>query len=98
ARVRPSPAAAAPPSPRGDLPYPPLQLEAMVRFGATGLSSVPTSLRLFAQAAGTDRPPLGYIASAGAPLTASTVDAVRTAFPGARLFNQYGLTEASPRV
>jgi acyl-CoA synthetase (AMP-forming)/AMP-acid ligase II len=42
--------------------------------------------------------PLAYVASAGAPLDATTVRLVRAAFPGATLFNQYGLTEASPRV
>jgi long-chain acyl-CoA synthetase len=86
----------------GDLGFPPLQLEAMERLGADGLSSVPTSLRLLARAAleeaGAPRPPLGYVASAGAPLDAATIASVRAAFPQARLFNQYGLTEASPRV
>src|SRR5262249_22326873 len=84
----------------GDLAYPPLQLEAMARFAASGLSSVPTSLKLLSQAAAESaaRPPLGYLASAGAPLSAATVATVRAAFPQARLFNQYGLTEASPRV
>jgi len=84
----------------GDLAYPPLQLEAMARHEASGLSSVPTSLRLLASAAAESekRPALGYVASAGAPLGAATVAAVRAAFPKARLFNQYGLTEASPRV
>jgi long-chain acyl-CoA synthetase len=84
----------------GDLPYPPLQLEAMARLEAGGLSSVPTSLRLLSQAAAeSDRkPPLGYLASAGAPLGAKALQAMRAAFPGALMFNQYGLTEASPRV
>ncbi len=76
--------------------YPKAQREAMRRLGATGLSSVPTSLRLLAAG---DRPlPLGYVASAGAALTPATVRAVREGFPGAAMFNQYGLTEASPRV
>jgi long-chain acyl-CoA synthetase len=86
----------------GDLPFPPLQLEAMVRLGATGLSAVPLSLRLIAESVlengGAARPRLGYLASAGAPLDEPTLKAVRSAFPEARLFNQYGLTEASPRV
>ncbi|MFN2546361.1 MAG: class I adenylate-forming enzyme family protein [Myxococcales bacterium] len=84
----------------GDLHYPPLQLEAMARLDADGLSSVSTSLTLLARAAGEGgaKPRLGYVASAGGPLLPSTVAAVRAAFPGARLFNQYGLTEASPRV
>jgi acyl-CoA synthetase (AMP-forming)/AMP-acid ligase II len=80
-----------------DVPYPALQLEVLARAGAQGLSSVPTSLRLLARAAD---PPLalGYVASAGGRLDETTVSAVRRAFPGARLYNQYGLTEASPRV
>lgn len=84
----------------GDVAYPPLQVEAMARFEAGGLSSVPTSLRLLSQAAleAERKPPLAYLASAGAPLPASVVASLRAAFPQARLFNQYGLTEASPRV
>jgi long-chain acyl-CoA synthetase len=72
----------------------------MSRHGAEGLSSVPSSLRLFARAVaeGSAAPPLRYVASAGAPLDAATVALVRASFPGARLWNQYGLTEASPRV
>lgn len=86
--------------PLQDVGYPALQLEAMVRHGASGLSSVPTSLRLLAQVAldSGDLPPLGYVASAGSALDAATRELVRAAFPGARLFNQYGLTEACPRV
>ena len=72
----------------------------MVRLGARGLSSVPPSLRLIARAVleGISAPPLDYLASAGASLDAATVALVRTAFPAARIWNQYGLTEASPRV
>lgn len=89
--------------------FPAQQLEAMARDGVQGLSSVPVSLRLLARAAlelraeGQDEstgaiPKLAYAASAGAPLDAATCDLLRRAFPQARLFNQYGLTEASPRV
>jgi long-chain acyl-CoA synthetase len=77
-----------------DLAWPAEQSEALLRLGAQGVSSVPASLRLLAEAG----PPLCYVASAGAPLTDATVDAVRGAWPDARAFNQYGLTEASPRV
>jgi long-chain acyl-CoA synthetase len=81
----------------GDLPYPALQVECMAELGASGLSSVPTSLQRLARAA--QRPlPLGYVASAGARLDGATLAAVRAGFPGARVFNQWGLTEASPRV
>jgi O-succinylbenzoic acid--CoA ligase len=76
----------------GDLRFPAAQAEAMARFGAEGLSSVPASLRLLAEAGA---PPLAYVASAGAPVDPA---ALRAWFPGARLFNQWGLTEAGPRV
>jgi acyl-CoA synthetase (AMP-forming)/AMP-acid ligase II len=84
----------------GDVPFPAVQLEALVRFEATGLSSVPTQLRWLARAAGqaTARPRLGYVASAGAALDAGTRSLLAETFPGARRFNQYGLTEACPRV
>jgi acyl-CoA synthetase (AMP-forming)/AMP-acid ligase II len=85
-----------------DVTYPALQLVAMRRHRASGLSAVPTSLRSLARVAlespASDRPALGYVASAGGVLDAATVDLLRDAFPTARLFNQYGLTEASPRV
>lgn len=85
-----------------DLPFAISQLEAMQREQASGLSSVPTSLKLLCQLARDlpvgDRPPLRYLASAGAPLTSPVVSAMRAAFPEARLYNQYGLTEACPRV
>lgn len=85
-----------------DIAYPIRQIEAMVAEGANGLSSVPTSLRRLCQAAAglppDQRPDLGYLASAGAPLDGLTLDAMRATFPEARLFNQYGMTEACPRV
>jgi long-chain acyl-CoA synthetase len=86
----------------GAVGYPALQVDAMSKLDARGLSSVPASLRLLARAAielpPSERPRLSYVASAGAPLDGATIDLVRAAFPGARMFNQYGLTEASPRV
>lgn len=78
------------------------QVDALVTLGAQGLSTVPTSLRLLARAsaelADRSRPRLGYVASAGAAFDTSFASRLRRSFPGARLFNQYGLTEASPRV
>ena len=86
----------------GDVVFPPLQVDAMRALDARGLSTVPTSLRVLARALAErpaqDAPSLGYVASAGGPLDASTIAATRAAFRGARLYNQYGLTEASPRV
>ncbi|MBS2023280.1 MAG: acyl--CoA ligase [Deltaproteobacteria bacterium] len=88
----------------GELAFPALQLEAMVRHGAHGLSSVPAALRLLAKAAHESRaaalpvPALRYVASAGAALEPAIAAQVHSAFPHATLFSQYGLTEASPRV
>jgi acyl-CoA synthetase (AMP-forming)/AMP-acid ligase II len=85
----------------GDLPYPVKILERMVELGVTGLSTVPANLQLLAQAAlerPEQRPQLAFVASAGSPLERSIIDLARRAFPEARLFNQYGLTEAGPRV
>jgi len=83
-----------------DIPFATEQIDRMCALGANGLSSVPASLRLLARAA-IDKgahPPLAFCASAGAPLDESTIALMGEAFPGATLFNQYGLTEASPRV
>jgi acyl-CoA synthetase (AMP-forming)/AMP-acid ligase II len=84
----------------GDVPFAAEQIDRMSALGVNGLSSVPASLRLLARAAieKAVHPTLAWCGSAGAPLDAGTVAAVREAFPGAELFNQYGLTEASPRV
>lgn len=78
-----------------DLTYPAQQAERMTALGVEGVSSVPASLRLLAAA---NAPPLAYVASAGGPLSEATRDAMADAWPDARRFNQYGLTEASPRV
>ena len=83
-----------------DVPFAAEQIDHMSALGVNGLSSVPASLRLLARAA-TEKavhPPLAWCGSAGAPLDAGTIAAVRAAFPRAEIFNQYGLTEASPRV
>jgi long-chain acyl-CoA synthetase len=82
-----------------DVPYPARQIELMHALDARGLSSVATSLRLLARAARElGAPRLGYVASAGGPLDAATRELLREVWPAAQLWNQYGLTEASPRV
>ncbi len=85
-----------------DVMYPAKLVEAMVTYGVTGLSSVPPSLRLIARAcisAGPEKTPrLGYVASAGGFQDPHTRELIAQAFPEATRFNQYGLTEASPRV
>ncbi|MCA9557690.1 MAG: long-chain fatty acid--CoA ligase, partial [Myxococcales bacterium] len=78
-----------------DLNYPAQQAERMAALRVEGLSSVPASLRLLAAA---NAPPLAYVASAGGPLSDATRQSMAEAWPDARRFNQYGLTEASPRV
>ncbi len=70
------------------------QAAALSALRVQGLSSVPASLRMLA-AIGLPKT-LRYAASAGAPLPRSVYESV--ARPGLRFFNQYGLTEASPRV
>lgn len=44
------------------------------------------------------RPPLSLLGAAGGRLDLSTAQKMLAAFPGAVMWNQYGLTEASPRV
>lgn len=82
---------------RGASAFPKEQWAALVRHRAMGLSSVPAQLRALAEVAD-ETHHLAYVASAGARLDRATVEAMRRAFPRARRFNQYGLTEASPRV
>lgn len=83
-----------------DLPTPAAQWEAMLAHQALGLSSVPFSLRRLAQAAkaGGQGEQLRYVASAGGALDRATALQLSQTFPRARRYNQYGLTEASPRV
>ncbi len=69
---------------------------ALAAADVQGVSSVPASLRAIAEQPSELRP--RYVASAGAPLDRATIAAVRERFGAARFFNQYGLTEASPRV
>ena len=83
------------------LPFPADKLAAMKAIGRpVGLSSVPASLRLLARTELEVRSgvKLGYVASAGGRLDAAVIEVVRRAFNPPRFFNQWGLTEASPRV
>lgn len=78
------------------------QLAQMTSNGVTGLASVSTHLRGLADVALdmslVDRPPLLAVGSAGGPLSLGVARRLKDAFPAATLFNQYGLTEAGPRV
>jgi long-chain acyl-CoA synthetase len=83
------------------LRFPVRILDALVAERVEGISSVPTSLRLLCDAAdedGLELPGIGYVGSAGARLPPELPARLRRVFPRARLFNQYGCTEASPRV
>jgi long-chain acyl-CoA synthetase len=83
-----------------DSPFPRQQLEALAAQHATVLSSVASSLAMLCDQleAGAPKPPLRLIASAGGPLPLPLAERMRRLFPDAVLWNQYGLTEASPRV
>ena len=82
--------------------FPAEQLAALKKAKSDGFSSVALGLRRLCEVAletpAKERPALHYLASAGGPLDADTRALMKKAFPQARLFNQYGLTEASPRV
>ncbi|MFT7520114.1 MAG: acyl-CoA synthetase (AMP-forming)/AMP-acid ligase II [Kiritimatiellia bacterium] len=67
------------------------------RLQVDSLSAVPSMLRALCEAPGR-RPVLRTLASAGAPLHARTREAMDAAFPEALLWNQYGCTEAGPRI
>ena len=81
--------------------FPQQVFSAIAEHRVTGFGGVPTSLNILA----THRAPsavsvdsLRYILSAGGPLSPAVIDRVRTAFPGAALFNNYGCTEIGPRA
>lgn len=63
----------------------------------TVIAGVPYSLSQLARAglAGTE---LRVIGSAGGPLGVAVGERLRSAFPGATIYNQYGCTEAGPRL
>lgn len=84
----------------GDVAFSSAQVERMRSLGAEGLSTVPTQLRALLRVLEEEDAtlPLTYVASAGAACDADTIRRARARFGGATLMNQYGLTEASPRV
>jgi feruloyl-CoA synthase len=84
-----------------NLLFPIQAFEAMEGYGVTGFGGVPATLGLLAShpaAARTRQDSLRYILSAGGPLAPSVVQRLKTAFPGADLFNNYGCTEIGPRA
>ena len=77
-------------------------IEAIGRFGCTWLTSVPTMMALVAQEeealAKTDLSSVKYVAMGSSPITQKLVDNMRRIFPGARIQNNYGTTEAGAGV
>lgn len=77
-------------------------IEAVGRFGVTWLTSVPTMLAMAVRErktlAKTDLSSVKFVRMGSAPLARKLLDEVRQAFPGAKVTNTYGTTEAGPVV
>src|SRR5438034_96151 len=75
-------------------------IEAIGRFGASFLTSVPTMLALVVREtdtlAGTDLSSVRAVRMGSAPTTQQLIDAVKRAFPGTAVSYIYGTTEAGP--
>jgi long-chain acyl-CoA synthetase len=76
--------------------YPQMLVDRMAQEGVTGLPGVPTLFALLLQLSGLERcelPRLRYITNTGAALPVEHIHRLRVAFPRARLYSMYGLTE-----
>jgi len=77
--------------------FPGRVLELLEREEITGLPGVPTIFQVLASAgAGAvahDLPELRFLTNTAAALAPTTIEAIRAAFPQARLYSMYGLTE-----
>jgi long-chain acyl-CoA synthetase len=77
--------------------FPGRVLELLEREEITGLPGVPTIFQVLASAgAGSvahDLPELRFLTNTAASLAPTTIEALRAAFPQARLYSMYGLTE-----
>lgn len=75
-------------------------IEAIGRFHATWLTSVPTMLAMMMREpdllARTDLSTVRTVRMGSAPITQNLVDDVRRVFPSATVLNSYGTTEAGP--
>ncbi|MCX4743038.1 AMP-binding protein [Streptomyces antibioticus] len=74
-----------------------LLLRRMRETGVTVVPIVPSLATMIVRLAGRDTgpvPPVRMFTNTGAALPQSTIDALRTRFPGARVVRQYGQTEA----
>ena len=75
------------------------QVEEMKHYEVKMLSAVPSILKSIVQLANHERlPQLHILANAGAPLSTKLVQQIYERFPNITLINQYGMTEASPRI
>lgn len=76
--------------------YPQMLVERMAHEGVTGLPGVPTLFALLLQLSDLERyalPQLRYITNTGAALPVEHIRRLRAAFPQAKLYSMYGLTE-----
>ena len=78
--------------------FPGRVLELLDRERVTGFPGVPTIFQLLTAAGGGDSairelPCLRFLTNTAAALAPATIDALRAAFPSARLYSMYGLTE-----
>jgi long-chain acyl-CoA synthetase len=77
--------------------FPGRVLELLEREEITGLPGVPTIFQVLASAGAGgvahDLPELRFLTNTAAALPPATIEAIRAAFPQARLYSMYGLTE-----
>ncbi|HHX42544.1 MAG TPA: AMP-binding protein [Chloroflexi bacterium] len=76
--------------------YPQMLVDRMASEAVTGLPGVPTLFALLLQLSGFERHPLPhlrYMTNTGAALPVEHIRRLRAAFPHARLYSMYGLTE-----
>lgn len=76
-------------------------LQEIQREAIESFAGMPSTFRMLAQLedlAELDLSAVRYVCSAGAHLRADDVAHIRKVFPEARIFNNYGLVEAGPRV
>ena len=75
------------------------QVEEMEHYNVQVLSAVPSLLKSIVQIADQKRlPDLYVLANAGAPLSKKLIRQIVDRFPKIDIINQYGMTEASPRI
>ncbi|HEY9854393.1 MAG TPA: class I adenylate-forming enzyme family protein [Stenomitos sp.] len=76
-------------------------LQEIQREAIESFSGMPSTFRMLAQLEDLSELDLScvrYVCSAGAPLRPEDLPCIRQVFPQARIFNNYGLSEAGPRV